>query len=368
MKRILAINPGSTSTKIGVYEDETLLFEESLRHDREDLERFDNIFDQYDFRKDVILQSLKDHKVNLKGIDAVVGRGGLLRPIEGGTYIVNEQMIEDLRSGISGEHASNLGGILACELSIECEGDAFIVDPVVVDELDDIARISGLELIERKSIFHALNQKAEARRYAHENKRNYHELNLIVAHLGGGISVGAHKKGRVIDVANALDGEGPFSPERTGGLPVGEIVDLCFSGDYSRKEIDKMIVGKGGMVSYLATSDAREVVERIEAGDAHAEIIYQAMAYQVAKEIGSLSAVLKGEIDAIILTGGIAYDELFTSYIRERIEFLAEVVVFPGEDELKALSEGALRVLKGEEVAKEYNLSALRVEKEAEYA
>lgn len=367
MKRILAINPGSTSTKIGVYEDEALLFEESLRHDTQELNKFENICDQYDFRKDVILQSLNDHKIDLKKIDAVVGRGGLLRPIEGGTYTVNDQMLEDLRAGVSGEHASNLGGILARELSLECDGEAFIVDPVVVDELDDIARISGLDIIKRRSIFHALNQKAEARRYAYENDKKYEDLNLIVAHLGGGISVGAHSGGRVIDVANALDGEGPFSPERSGGLPVGDIIDLCFSGEYTKKEIGKMIVGKGGMVSYLDTNDARKVVERIEEGDKRAELIYKAMAYQVSKEIGALSSVLKGKIDAIILTGGIAYDELFTSLIKDRVSFLGKIVVFPGEDELKSLNEGALRVLKGEEEAKEYKGLSLKREKEAAY-
>ena len=367
MKRILAINPGSTSTKIGVYEEETLLFEESLRHDVEDLNKFENICDQYDFRKDVILQSLQDHNIDLKGIDAVVGRGGLLRPIEGGTYKVNDEMIADLRAGVSGEHASNLGGILACELALECEGESFIVDPVVVDELDDIARISGLSIVDRRSIFHALNQKAEARRYAYENNKKYEELNLIVAHLGGGISVGAHSGGRVIDVANALDGEGPFSPERSGGLPVGDIINLCFSGEYTKKEMQKMIVGKGGIVSYLNTNDARKVIEKIEGGDERAELIYKAMAYQVSKEIGALSAVLRGKIDAIILTGGIAYDDLFTSFIKERVGFLAPVVVFPGEDELKALSEGALRVLKGEEEAKEYKVLAVKAEKEAAY-
>lgn len=357
MYRILTINPGSTSTKIGVYEDEKLIFEETLRHEADKLNEFKLIVDQYDFRKKVILDALSNHHVDLKKIDAVVGRGGLLMPIEGGTYSVNEEMLMDLRDGVLGEHASNLGGILACEMAIDCEGDAFIVDPVVVDELEEIARISGLNIIERRSIFHALNQKAEARRYARLRNVDYSDLNLIVAHLGGGISVGAHKNGRVIDVANALDGEGPFSPERSGGLPVGDIVELCFSGDKSKEEIEKLIVGKGGIVSYLSTNDARKVVERIENGDKYAELIYKAMAYQVSKEIGALSTVLQGKIDAIILTGGIAHDKLFTSYIKERVSFLAEVVVYPGEDELKALNEGALRVLRGEEEPKEYKVS-----------
>lgn len=354
MKKILAINPGSTSTKIAVFEDENLLFKESLRHDVEDLKEFDHICDQYSFRKSLILQDLEKHNIELKNIDAVVGRGGLLRPIEGGTYFVNGAILEDLRNAISGEHASNLGGILAYELANECKGDAFIVDPVSINELDDIARISGLDSIERISLFHALNQKAEARKYAKLKNKAYEDLNLIIAHLGGGISVGAHKYGRVIDVSNALYGEGPFSPERSGSLPLRDIINLCFSGKRTKKEIEKMIAGHGGMVSYLGINDAREVVERIKNGDKYAELIYKAMAYQVSKEIGALATVLNGKIDAIILTGGIAHDELFVSYIKQRVSFLGEVVVFPGEDELKALNEGVLRVLRGEEKAKEY--------------
>lgn len=354
MRRILAINPGSTSTKIAVFEDDDLLFKGSISHDVEDLKGFDHICDQYSFRKNLILKELEKNNIELSNIDAVVGRGGLLRPVEGGTYFVNEAILKDLRKGVSGEHASNLGGILAYELANECIGKAFIVDPVSVDELDDVARISGLSGIERKSLFHALNQKAEARKYAKLKNKAYEDLNLIVAHLGGGISVGAHKNGRVIDVSNALDGEGPFSPERTGGLPIGDIIDLCFSGEKTKKEIKKMIVGSGGLISYLHTNDAREVQEKIESGDKYAEFIYKAMAYQVSKEIGALATVLNGKIDAIILTGGIAYDELFVSYIKEKVSFLGKVIVFPGEDELKALNEGALRVLSGEEKAKEY--------------
>lgn len=354
MLTILAINPGSTSTKIAVFEDDNLLFKDSLRHDVEDLKEFNNICDQYSFRKKLILEDLEKHNVKLKNIDAVVGRGGLLRPLEGGTYLVNEAILEDLKNGISGEHASNLGGILAYELANEFKKEAFIVDPVSVDELEDIARISGLYGIERRSLFHALNQKAEARKYAKLKNKAYEDLNLIVAHLGGGISVGAHKNGRVIDVSNALDGEGSFSPERTGGLPVGDVIELCFSGKKTRKEIEKMIVGFGGLVSYLGTNDAREVVKMIKAGDENARLIYRAMAYQVSKEIGALATVLNGKIDAIILTGGISYDEIFVSYIKERVSFLGEVVVFPGEDELKALNEGVLRVLRGEEKVKEY--------------
>lgn len=352
--RVLTINPGSTSTKIGVFEDENLMFEETLRHSTEEISSYEKVYDQYEFRKEIILKCLKDNNIELDSLDTVVGRGGLLKPIEGGTYIVNDIMLEDLKAGVMGEHASNLGGILAHEIANEIQVNAFIVDPVVVDELQDLARISGLKEIERKSIFHALNQMAVSRRYAKSLEVQYQDLNLIVAHLGGGISVGAHEKGRVIDVANALDGEGPFSPERSGSLPVGDLIKLCYSGKYTHNQMKKMIKGNGGLVSYLNTNDAREVVERIKNGDKYAELIYYAMAYQVAKEIGAQAAVLKGKVDAIILTGGIAYDNMFTSWISEMVEFISKVVIYPGEDELTALAEGGLRVLKGEESPKIY--------------
>ncbi|WP_347877413.1 butyrate kinase [Caloranaerobacter azorensis] len=303
----------------------------------------------------MILETLNEKGINLTKLSAVVGRGGLLKPIAGGTYKVNERMLEDLKVGVLGEHASNLGGILAHEIASQLNIPAFIVDPVVVDEMEDVARISGMPELERKSIFHALNQKAVARRAAKELGKAYNEVNLIVAHLGGGISVGAHKNGRVIDVNNALDGEGPFSPERTGGLPVGDLVKLCFSGKYTLAEMKKKIKGNGGLVAYLGTNDAREVVKMIENGDKKAELVYKAMAYQVAKEIGSLAAVLEGKVDGIILTGGIAYDKRFTKWIIDRVSFISKVFVYPGEDEMIALAEGGLRVLRGEEEAKVYN-------------
>lgn len=352
--KLLIINPGSTSTKIGVFEDENMIFEQTLRHSTDEISTYEKIYDQYEFRKRIILESLNENDIKLNSLDTVVGRGGLLKPIEGGTYVVNETMLEDLKIGVMGEHASNLGGILAYEIANEIGVNAFIVDPVVVDELQDVARISGLKEIERKSIFHALNQMAVSRRYAKSLKVEYNELNLIVAHLGGGISVGAHKKGRVIDVANALDGEGPFSPERTGSLPVGDLIKMCYSGKYTHDEMKKMIKGNGGLVSYLNTNDGREVVKMIENGNEYAELIYYAMAYQVAKEIGSQAAVLGGKVDAIILTGGIAYDKMFTSWIVEMVEFISKVVIYPGEDELKALAEGGLRILRGEENPKIY--------------
>jgi len=352
--KLLIINPGSTSTKIGVYEDENPIIVETLRHSSEEIGKFKTIFEQFEFRKDVILDILKKKNFDINTLDAVVGRGGLLKPIEGGTYAVNEAMLNDLKIGIQGQHASNLGGIIASEIAKKIGVKAFIVDPVVVDELDQIARISGIPEIERISIFHALNQKAIAKRYSKEIDKKYEELNLIVAHMGGGISVGAHKNGRVVDVNNALDGEGPFSPERSGSLPIGDLVKLCFSGKYTYDEVKKMITGKGGFVAHLNTNDAKVVAEAMKAGDKKAELILKAMAYQVAKEIGKCAAVLHGKVDAILLTGGIAYGKDIIELIKERVEFIAPVIVYPGEDELLALTQGGIRVLKGEEEAKEY--------------
>lgn len=352
----LIINPGSTSTKIGVYDDETPVIVETLRHSSDEIGQYKTIYDQLDFRKNTILEVLNKDGFNINELSSVVGRGGLLRPIEGGTYRVNEQMIEDLKVGFQGQHASNLGGIIANDIATSLNIPAFIVDPVVVDELQDVARISGLPEIERVSILHALNQKAVAKRYAKENNASYEDLNLIVVHLGGGVSVGAHQNGRIIDVSNALDGDGPFSPERTGGLPVGDLIRMCYSGDYTLEEMLKKINGKGGFVAYLGSNDAREVETRMGNGDEKAKLIYDAMAYQVSKEVGKCAAVLKGKVDAIILTGGIAYSKYFVNYVKERTSFIADMTVYPGEDELLALTQGGLRVLKGEEQAKVYKI------------
>ncbi|MBV7271570.1 butyrate kinase [Clostridiaceae bacterium UIB06] len=352
--KLLIINPGSTSTKIGVYEDEKQILEETLRHSSEEIGKYATIFDQLQFRKDVILKVLQEKKFDIKTLSAIVGRGGLLKPIEGGTYAVNEAMLEDLKIGVQGQHASNLGGIIANEIGKSLNIPAFIVDPVVVDEMDAVARISGMPEIERKSIFHALNQKAVAKRYAKENNKSYDELSLIVTHMGGGVSVGAHKNGRVVDVNNALDGEGPFSPERSGGLPVGDLIKLCFSGKYTIEELKKKINGKGGVVAYLDTNDFRDLQKKAEEGDEKSKLIFDAFIFQVAKEIGKCAAVLKGKVDAILLTGGIAYSKSVAESIKEMVSFIAPVVVYPGEDELLALTQGGLRVLKGEETAKEY--------------
>lgn len=352
--RILVLNPGSTSTKIGVFDQDTIVFERNISHSSDDLKVFMSIAEQMPFRKQTILDVLKEENIELTSIDAFCGRGGLLRAIPGGTYSIDSEMLEDLKVGYNGQHASNLGGILAYEIGDQLGKPSFIVDPVVVDELEDIARITGIKEIKRKSIFHALNQKAVARRFAVEKNTSYEKINVVVAHLGGGITVGAHKFGKVVDVKNGLDGEGPFSPERAGTIPTGELVELCFSGKYSRNEIDRMLIGNGGLMNHFQTNDARNVVKSIQSGDKEAELVFDAMAYQVAKEIGSQSVVLQGEIDGIILTGGLANNELFIKKIIERISWLGEVVVYPGEDELPSLAMGALRVLNGQEKAKRY--------------
>ncbi|MBA4535752.1 butyrate kinase [Bacillus aquiflavi] len=352
--RVLVINPGSTSTKIGVFENEFSIFEKTIRHDTGTINSFKNVIHQYGFRKKLIIETLHQEGINILNLSAVCGRGGLLRPIEGGTYFVNEAMLDDLKNGYAGQHASNLGGILAYEIASNLNIPAFIVDPVVVDELEPIARISGFPLIKRKSIFHALNQKAVARRVAKEFGKSYEGANFIVAHMGGGITVGAHKQGKVIDVNNGLHGDGPFSPERAGTVPAGDLVTLCYSGEFYREEVMKKLVGKGGLVGYLGTNDAVKVEKMIIEDNEKAKLIYSAMAYQVAKEIGAASAVLAGEIDAIILTGGLAYGKEFVNMIINRVSWIAQTIVRPGENELQALSQGALRVLRCEEEAKEY--------------
>lgn len=353
-KRVLAINPGSTSTKIAVFDGEKPIFETTLRHQAEEINKYEKIYDQYEFRKAVILDTLNENEINLTKLSAVVGRGGLLKPIKGGTYGVSERMLGDLKVGVLGEHASNLGGILAHEIATGLNIPSFIVDPVVVDEMEDVARISGMPELERKSIFHALNQKAVARRAANDLGKPYESINIIVAHMGGGVSVGAHSGGRVIDVNNALDGDGPFSPERAGGLPVGGVAKMCYSGKYTHDEIKKKLKGMGGLVAYLDTNDGREVGKMIASGNKKAELIYKAMAYQVAKEIGACGAVLKGDVDAVVLTGGLAFDKTLIGWIREKIDFLGTVFIYPGEDEMSALAQGALRVLNGQEKAQEY--------------
>jgi butyrate kinase len=352
---ILAINPGSTSTKFSLFEEEKLVFEKTLRHSAGELESFARITDQFHFRKNLIMNELRERDIDLERIAAVIGRGGLVKPIESGIYKVNQRMKDDLAAGYSGQHASNLGGLIADEIAGSlCCASAYIVDPVVVDELQPVARISGHPEIERRSIFHALNQKAVARIYASSIKRKYEDLNLIIAHMGGGVSVGAHAHGKVIDVNNALNGDGPFSPERSGGLPSGQLTDLCFSGKHSHDELMTMLTGKGGMMAYLNTNSFIEVCKMVEKGDEKATLISTAAAYQVGKEIGAMAAVLGGKVDAIILTGGMAYQESHMNKIRSMVEFIAEVVVYPGEDELKALAFNGLLALDGKIEIKTY--------------
>ena len=314
---------GSTSTKIGVYEDETQLMEETLRHSTEEIAQYATIYEQKDFRKNVILEVLKEKDVDLSTIDVVVGRGGLLKPIPGGTYATTPELLEDLRIGKQGQHASNLGGILASEIATEINVPSYIVDPVVVDELDDVARLSGHPDFPRTSIFHALNQKAVAKRYAKETGKAYEDLNLIVVHMGGGVSVGAHKAGKIVDVANALDGDGPFSPERSGGLPSGALMRLCFSGRYTQAEVGKMINGNGGFNAYLGTNDMREVIKMANDGNTTAKAVMDSFHYQIGKEVGAMSAVLNGKVDQIILTGGIAYNAITQETISSYIDWIA---------------------------------------------
>ncbi len=350
----LIINPGSTSTKIGVFEDEKLLFEETLRHSTEEIARYATIVDQKDFRKDIILKLLKEKNFDINSLNMVVGRGGMLKPIPGGTYEVTDDLLNDLKIGRQGQHASNLGGILAREIGDEIGVRSFIVDPVVVDELCDIARYSGVPELPRTSVFHALNQKAVAKRYAKEKGVAYDSLNLIVVHMGGGVSVGAHTGGRVIDVFNALDGDGAFSPERAGGAPSGALIKMCFSGKYTEAEVYKKFVGNGGFNAYVGTNDMRDVDKMIDNGDEKAKVIRDAFIFQVTKDIGSMACVLKGKVDAIVVTGGIAYDKEVVAGLKEACEWIAPFTVYPGEDELLALAQGGLRVINGEEEALTY--------------
>ena len=350
----LIINPGSTSTKIGVFEDETLLFEETLRHSTEEIAKYASIVDQKDFRKQIILDLLAEKDFDIKSLQVIVGRGGMLKPIPGGTYAVSDDLLEDLKIGKQGQHASNLGGILAREIGDSIGVPSYIVDPVVVDELIPISRYSGVPELPRTSVFHALNQKAVAKRYAKEQGKPYDSFNLIVVHMGGGVSVGAHEQGRVIDVFNALDGDGAFSPERAGAVPSGALIKMCFSGKYTEKEVYKKIVGNGGFNAYVGTNDMRDVEKMVNDGDEKAAEIREAFIMQVAKDIGSMACVLKGKVDQIIVTGGIAYDKVVVNGLKERAGFIAPITVYPGEDELLALAQGALRVMNGEEQAMTY--------------
>jgi butyrate kinase len=351
---ILAINPGSTSTKISLFNDEQEVFTENIGHKIEELSRYHRATDQDLYRMELVIRVLREKNVDVNKIKAVVGRGGLIYPVPGGTFAVNDQMIADLRKGVMGDHPSNCGGLIAYAISRSLACEAFIVDPVVVDEMEPVAKISGMPLIKRKSIFHALNQRATAREVAARLNKPYEQLNIIVAHMGGGITVGIHVKGRVVDVNNGLDGDGPFSAERTGGIPVGDLVRVCYSGEYTQDEMQKLIKGHGGMVAYLGTQDLRAVEDQIKKGKEEARLVYEAMVYQIAKEIGSLATVVNGKVDAITLTGGMARSKQFVKQVKSRVEFIAPVIVIPGEQEMRALAMGALRVLRHQEKVKIY--------------
>ncbi len=358
--RILTINPGSTSTKIGVFENETCLFEINVSHSPKQLEQYDGIWDQYSFRKEEIIKALDKKGFSLSDLDAVVGRGGLIKPIPSGTYYIDQEMIEDARIGYQGQHASNLGCVIAYSIGWEYDLPSFIVDPPAVDDLEPLARISGHKDFERSSLLHALNIFATSREHARKIKKKINELNLITAHLGGGITVAALRKGKAVNVNHGLY-EGPFSPERSGNLPLFKYLDKCLSGKYSETELKKMVVGRGGLVSYFNTNDARSVERMVAAGSEKYELVFKAMAYQIAEEIGKRATNLKGKIDGIILTGGLAHSKMLTEWIKERVDFIADVFIYPGESELEALAQGALRVLRGEERAKHYTQNIKKI-------
>lgn len=353
--RVLAINPGSTSTKLALFEDERPLWTETLRHGDEQLKAFRDrpVLDQLRFRLEGVLRALEAHGVRLEELSAVVGRGGLLKPLPSGTYRVNDAMLQDLRAAKRGEHASNLGAVLAHEIAKRAGCPAFVVDPVSVDEWPPIARLSGLKGLDREPLSHALNTKAVAKRFAKEQNRRYEELKLIVAHLGSGFSISAHEGGRMVDVTNSRE-EGAFSTERAGSLPVMKLAELCFSGRYTLKDVERMVFREGGLYSYLGTRELREVLRRIERGDEYAKLVLDAMIYQIAKEVGAMATVLKGRVDAILITGGLAHSPEVVEGVKARIRWIAPVYVYPGEDELRALAEGALRALRGEEPARDY--------------
>ncbi len=352
MEKLLIINPGSTSTKIAVFEDETPLFTESIVHTPEELAPFEHVAEQYEFRKDLIVKTLEKHGVGLDTLTGIVSRGGLLTPIRAGAYEVNDDMVWQLKNRPQNEHASNVGAMIARALSVEYGIPAFIYDGITVDELDPINKITGLPVFRRKGMGHNLNTRAAAMRYARESGKAYRDITVIVAHLGGGISVNLHHGGRIVDFIS--DEEGPFSPERSGGLPMFDVIKMCYDGAHDYNSMMKLVKRQGGLMAHLGTTDSREVQKMVDAGDEHAKLIYDAMALNIAKNIAKCAPYVKGKVDAILLTGGIAYSEYITSYIRERVGFIAPVVVYPGEDEMLSLALGGLRVLRGEEKAKTF--------------
>lgn len=352
--RIFAINPGSTSTKIALFEGDDMVFSKNVTHDADHLKEFKEISDQFGYRKETILEELKNANLSLDGIDAFSARGGGLVNIEGGVYNIGEQLLAHARVGFSVKHPATLGSQLADDFAREYGGQAFVVNPPDVDEFIDEARVTGLKGVYRESRIHALNQKEIGIRYAKETGRRYEELNLIICHIGGGISVTAHCQGKMVDSNDIANGDGPMAPTRCGQLPVKDVITLCFSGEFTEKEMRDKVTKTGGLVDHLDTSDAREVGEMIKNGDDYAKLIYDAMIYQIAKTAGSMAAVLHGKVDAIIFTGGISYDRYVVEQLSNKLSFLAPIAVMPGEFEMQALAAGAVRVLSGEEQAKEY--------------
>lgn len=351
--RILVINSAYTTTRAALFEDDTCQLDDTLKHPTEELAAFDTVWDQFPFRRHALEEFLQANGVSLSMLSAVVARGGLMRPVEGGTYEINDAMLADLRAGLQGEHAANLGAALAYSLAREAKVPAYVVDPVAVDELDPVARLSGVPELPRRSLVHALNLKARARQAAAAAGKPLSSFRAVLVHLGRGISVAALRDGRMVDVTNAFEG-GPFSPERAGTVPAGDLVRLAFGGRYTERELVRRLTAEGGLKAYLGTADVQEVERRVEQGDPVAVLVYEAMAYQVAKEIGAMATALEGSLDAIVLTGDLAASERLVDWIRDRVSFLGSILVYPGGDEMAALAAGALRVLRGEETLKTY--------------
>ena len=354
-RKILVLNFGSTSTKVALYNDLELFNEETFRHPSDELNKFNNIFNQSDYRKGYVLNFLNNNNINLTDLDCIVSRGGFWKPLPSGVFNITENMIEDIESGDWGIHASGIGSKIAFELGDEYNIPTISTNSPTTDEFQDIARYSGIKDLERTSILHALNQKAIGKKFSEENRLKYEDLNLIIVHLGGGISVTVHKKGKMIDSNDALAGDGPFTPERSGGLPAAKIVNMCFSGKYTKSEIERKLVGEGGLFSYLGTNSGIEVMELIESGDSKAKEVFEAMAYQIAKEIGSMSTVLRGNVDAILFTGGLSHSEFLVHLIRRRIDWISKVYIYPGESEMEALAETAVDYLNGRVKILNYN-------------
>lgn len=352
--KMLIINLGSTSTKIAVYLDLNEKLTVSINHSQEKLEDFKDIWGQKEFRKEKILKTLEENGYSLKDFDIIACRGGNCKPVPGGIYLLNKEILEDIRSEKYGAHPTGVGNYIAYEIGNEFGIPVIFADPPVTDEFCNLARYSGVKEIPRISSGHALNQKRTGRKVAKELGKEYTDMNFIIVHMGGGISVGVHEKGLIIDMNNSLDGDGPFSPERAGTVPAGDLIKMCFSGKYTEKEVMRKIRGGGGLMSYLGTNSGLEVEERIKSGDSYALEVFEAMAYQVSKEIAAASAVLKGKVDAIILTGSLSHSERLTNWIKDRVGFLAPIYIYPGENEMISLAESALRYLKGEEKAKQY--------------